>query len=95
MAWEPGSHTNTLLVQRLDLGNGRYEYHLHPFFRRNSPESGVFMCPFSESMRENSQLVFRAIEFLDCPRMSSGRKDGDTVLCASDYYQRMSLGSLT
>jgi hypothetical protein len=94
MPWEPSTQTLTLLIERHDLGNGRYRYHLCPFFRRREVDGSVYLAPLSEAMSENSQLEFARIEYVERPQMPNASQDGDTVLTGYDYYRRQSVQSL-
>jgi hypothetical protein len=94
MPWEPSTQTMTLLIERNDLGNGRHQFKLHPFFRRSDRDGLVSLCPLSESTLENSQLVFSAIEFVERPQVPNGGQDGDTVLTTTDYYRQPVVGAL-
>jgi hypothetical protein len=93
-SWETNRQMNTLLIERRDTGNGKQEYKMHPFFRRNDPVNGIFLSPLSMLLFENSQLTFQSIEFLDTPRVPNASQDGDTILTTVDYYQRLSLADL-
>ena len=91
--WEPLGHFNTLLLARRDLGNGRQEFKLCPFFRRHDADQGGFLSPLSLYLFENLQLTFQRIGFIEAASGPNAEGDGDTLLTSSNYYSQVSLGA--